>query len=129
MQTVCKYDNAITYTNMIAIIENFIISKEINYICMTLSQNKFVLSNLPIAVNDKWFLNSGIFTYFTLFEFNFVDITLDNYGQVETANLKISLFIVTSGTVLIEHEIFNPEKGTTKVAVSKLSQNELLTYL
>ena len=105
---------------MIAIIEKFIISKEINYICITLSQNKFVLSDLPIAVNDKWFLNFGISTHFTLFEFNFVDITLDNYGQVKTANLKILLFIVTSGTVLIEHEIFNPEKGTTKVAVSKI---------
>ena len=28
--------------------------------------------------------------------------------------------MVASNTVLIEHEIFNSEKGTTKVAVSKL---------
>jgi len=28
---------------------------------------------------DKLFLDSGIFTYFTLFESDFVNITLDNY--------------------------------------------------
>ena len=28
--------------------------------------------------------------------------------------------MVTSSTVLIEHEIFDSEKGTTKVAMSKL---------
>ena len=28
--------------------------------------------------------------------------------------------MVTSGTILIEHEIFDPKKGTTKVAVLKL---------
>ena len=28
--------------------------------------------------------------------------------------------MVASGTILIEHEIFDPEKGTIKVAVSKL---------
>jgi len=28
--------------------------------------------------------------------------------------------MVASGTILIEHEIFDPEKGTTKVAISKL---------
>ena len=39
---------------------------------------------------------------------------------IETATLKILLFIVTSDTILIEHKIFNLEKGTTKVAVSKL---------
>jgi len=33
---------------------------------------------------------------------------------------KVSLFIVASSTILIEHEIFNPKKGTTKVAMSKL---------
>ena len=37
-------------------------------------------------------------------------MTLGNYGQVKTANSKILLFIVASCTVLIEHEIFNPEK-------------------
>ena len=47
-------------------------------------------------------------------------MNLDNYGQVETVNLRALLFIVVSNTVLIEHEIFNPEKGTTKVAMSKL---------
>ena len=46
---------------------------------------------------------------------DFVNISLDNYSQVETTNLK-----VTSSTVLIEYEIFNPEKETTQVAVSKL---------
>jgi len=37
-----------------------------------------------------------------------------------TANLKALLFIVISGTVMIEYEIFNSEKKITKVAVSKL---------
>ncbi len=46
-------------------------------------------------------------------------MTLGNYGWVEIANLKALLFIVASGTILIEHEIFDPEKGTIKVAVSK----------
>ena len=55
-----------------------------------------------------------------LLESNFVDIISDNYSQVKTANSKAPLFIVASGTVLIEHEIFNPEKETTKVAISKL---------
>ena len=45
---------------------------------------------------------------------------LDNYGWVETVNLKVPLFIVTSSTILVEHEIFNLEKGTTKVAVLKI---------
>ena len=47
-------------------------------------------------------------------------MTLDNYSQVETTNSKTLLFIVASGTVLIEHEIFNPEKETAKVAILKL---------
>jgi len=59
-------------------------------------------------------------TYFTLFESNFVDVALDNYDQVETANLKALLFMVASNTILIEHEIFDPEKETTKIAVLKL---------
>ena len=111
---------------------------------MALSQNKFVLPDLPIAVNlskykktlcflckdkkapygsfyeDKWFLNSGAFTYFISFESDFVDITLGNYSWVESANSKAPLFIVAFGTVLIEHEIFDPAKETTKVAVSKI---------
>jgi len=49
-----------------------------------------------------------------------VNITPDNYSQVKTTNSKILLFMVASGTILIEHEIFDPEKGITKVAVSKL---------
>jgi len=69
---------------------------------------------------DKWFLDSDVSIHFTPFEFNFVDMTPGNYGQVEIANSKALLSIVASGTVLIEHEIFDPEKWTTKVAVSKL---------
>ena len=65
-------------------------------------------------------MDSGISAHFTPFESNFVDVTLGNYGWVETTNSKTSLFIVTSSTVLIEHEIFDPTKETTKVAVSKL---------
>ena len=47
-------------------------------------------------------------------------MTLYNYGWIKTTNSKALLFIVTSSTILIEHEIFDPEKGTTKVAMSKL---------
>ena len=36
---------------VIAIIKDFIVSKEINYVYMAPSQNRFVLPNLPIAVN------------------------------------------------------------------------------
>jgi len=115
-----------------------------NNVYMASSQNKFVLSDLPISINlskcekvlyllckgkkasygsfykDKWFLEFDTSTYFTPFESDFVDMTLGNYGQVETANSKALLFIVSSGIVLIEYEIFNPEKETTKVTVSKL---------
>jgi len=42
-------------------------------------------------------------------------MTLDNYSQVETANLKALLFMIASGTVLIEHEIFDSEKGTSRL--------------
>ena len=69
---------------------------------------------------DELFLDSGASAYFTLFETDFVDITLSNYGWVETANFKALLFMVTSSTVLIEHEIFDLAKGTTKITVSKL---------
>jgi len=69
---------------------------------------------------DEWFLNSDTSTYITPFESNFVNITLDNYSQVKTANSKVLLFIVASGTILIEQEIFDPEKGTIKVVISKL---------
>jgi len=82
---------------------------------MAPSQNQFVLSDQPIAVNlskyekvlcflckykklpysssykDEWFLDSGNSIYFTSFESDFINITLDNYNQVETANLKTPL--------------------------------------
>ena len=45
---------------------------------------------------------------------------LSNYSWVEAANSKASLFMVTSGTVLIEHKIFDPKKEITKIAVLKL---------
>ena len=64
-------------------------------------------------------LDLNISIYFTLFEFDFVNITLGNYGQVETAELKVPWFMVTSGTILIEHKICDPKKGTTKVVISK----------
>jgi len=69
---------------------------------------------------DEWFLDSGASTHFTLFEFNFVNITLGNYSQVEIVNSKVPLFMVASSTILIEHEIFDHKKETTQVAVSKL---------
>jgi len=62
-------------------------------------------------------LNSGTSAHFITFESDFVDMTLDNYSQVETANSKAPLFMVASGTILIKHEIFDPEKGITKVSV------------
>jgi len=42
---------------------------------------------------DKKFLDSNISAHFTLFEFDFINITLDNYGQVEITNLKVLLFL------------------------------------
>ena len=69
---------------------------------------------------DKWFLDLDVSTYFTPFESDFNDMTPGNYSWVKTTNSKILLFIVVFGTVLIEHEIFNSEKGTTKVAMSKI---------
>jgi len=65
-------------------------------------------------------MNSSASAYFTLFESDFVNMTPDNYSWVETENSKVLLFIVAFGTVLIEHKIFDPDKETTKVAVSKL---------
>ena len=35
-----------------------------------------------------WFLDTSAFTYFTLFEFDFVDIILDYYSWVKTENSK-----------------------------------------
>ena len=51
MQTILKCDNTIIYTNVIAIIKDFVVSNRVNYACITLNQSKFVLSNSPIAVN------------------------------------------------------------------------------
>ena len=65
-------------------------------------------------------MDSNASTYFTLSKSDFVDITLGNYNQVETTNSKVSLFIVAFNTALIEHEICDPKKETTKVAISKL---------
>jgi len=53
IQTVSKYGNAIIYANVMVTIEDFVISKKINYAYIALSQNKFVLPNLPITVNVK----------------------------------------------------------------------------
>ena len=69
---------------------------------------------------DEWFLDSNISAHFTLFESDFVNMIPDNYGQVETTNSKAPLFMIASGTILIEHEIFNPGKETIQVVVSKL---------
>jgi len=84
MQAILKYDNAISCTNIMAVIEDFVVSKEINYVCMASSQNRFVLPNLSIVINlskcekalcflckdkkaphssfyeDKWVLNSSV---------------------------------------------------------------------
>jgi len=47
IQTVLKYDNAIPCTNMMAAMEDFVVSKEINYTYMALSQtNLFYLTYL-----------------------------------------------------------------------------------
>ena len=110
----------------------------VNYAYIALSQNEFVLLDSPITINlskcekalyflckgkktshgsfyeGEWFLDFGTFTHFTLFESSFVNITLDNYSWVKTTNSKVLLFIVASSTVLIEYEIFDPEKETTK---------------
>ena len=80
----------------------------VNYTCMASSQSKFVLLDLPITVNlfkwekalcflckskkvphgsfyeDKWFLDSSASIYFTLFESNFVDMTLCNYSYIQS---------------------------------------------
>jgi len=84
--------------------KNFIKLSQVNYVYMASSQNKFLLPDLPIAINfskckkvlcflykskkashgsfykNEWFLDSGTSTYFILFEFNFIDMTLGNYG-------------------------------------------------
>ena len=101
MQTVLKCDNAISYANVMAVIENFVVLNKINYVYMALSQKRFVLLDLHIVVNlsrcektpcflcrskkvsygsfyeDEWFLDSNTSTPF---ESDFVDITLSNYS-------------------------------------------------
>ena len=69
---------------------------------------------------DEKFLDFSVSAHFTLFESDFINMILDNYNQIETANSKALIFMVASGTILIEHIIFDFEKGTTKVAMSKL---------
>ena len=65
-------------------------------------------------------LDSGASAHFTPFESDFVSITQGNYGCVETANSKASLFMVAVGTVLIEYEIIDLKDRTTRTAISKL---------
>ena len=84
--------------------KDFIVSRRINYAYIALILNKFILLDLPIAVNlfkcekllyflykskkvlhssfykDEWFLDSSISIYLTLFDSDFVDITPSNYG-------------------------------------------------
>ena len=84
--------------------EDSIRSNKVNYACMASSQNRFVLPNSSIVVNlskyekalcslykgkkvphssfykDEWFLNFGTSAHLTLFESDFVNITLGNYG-------------------------------------------------
>ena len=87
---------------------------------MASSQNKFVLLDLSITVkyyvscirvkkysivafikiNSSWILVFlPIFAYFTLFESNFIDMTLGNYGWIKTTNSKAPLFILKSWPV------------------------------
>ena len=65
-------------------------------------------------------MDSGVSIHFTPFESDFVSMTQGNYGHIETANSKASLFMVAVGTVLIEHEIIDPKDRTTKDTISKL---------
>jgi len=51
MQTVLECNNAILYANTMIIMKNFIVSKKINYVYVTLSQNRFVLPSLPITMD------------------------------------------------------------------------------
>jgi len=72
------------------------------------------------SYNDEWFLDSSASAHFTPFESDFVFMTQENYGCVETANSKAPLFMVAVGTVLIRHEIIGPKDKTTRTAISKL---------
>jgi len=79
-------------------------SSKVNYACVALSQNRFVLSNSLITMiffkykkalcslykgkkapydsfyEDEWFLDFDASTHFTPFESDFANMTLDNYG-------------------------------------------------
>ena len=72
------------------------------------------------SYNNEWFLDSGASAHFTPFESDFVSMTQGNYGCIETANSKASLFMVAIGTVLIEHEIVDLKDRTTRTTISKL---------
>ena len=63
IQTALKFENATTYTNVITAMENFIVSKKINYVYMTSSQSRFVLPNLSIAVNLSKYEKALCFLY------------------------------------------------------------------
>jgi len=87
---------------------------------MALSQNRFVLSNSPIAMNLPKY--EKILCFFCKIKKTSYDSFYKdkNYSQIKTINSKVLLFIVVSNAVLIKYEIFDPEKGTTKVAMLKL---------
>ena len=81
-------------TNVAIVIEDFIGSSRVNCVYMAFNKNKSVLPDLSIIVNlskcekaphssfyeDEWFLDSDVSTHFTLFESDFVNMTLGNYG-------------------------------------------------
>ena len=106
MQTVLKCNNTIAYANVIVIIQNIVVSKEINYTCIALSQFKSKKAPHNNFYENKWFLDPGASIYFILFKFDFVDMTPDNYGQIETANSKASLYMIAFNSVLIEYKIY-----------------------
>jgi len=131
-----------TCTNVMATTRNFVVLS--NVVCIAQCNNKFVLPTSPIAknlqrcdralcttckgkkapyghsYNNEWFLDSGAFAHFIPFESDFVFMTQGNYGRIETANSKASLFMVAIGTILIEHKIIDPKNRTTRIAISKL---------
>ena len=63
MQTALKCGNATTCTNVITVIEDFVVSKKINYIYIASSQSRFVLPDLPIAVNLSKYEKGLCFLY------------------------------------------------------------------
>ena len=110
-----------TCANVMAATRDFVALSSV--VCMARCDNKFVLPALPIAenlqrcdralcttckgkevpygcsYNDEWFLDSGVSAHFTPFKSDFVSMTQGNYGCIETANSKASLFMVAVGTV------------------------------